>query len=252
MYPYIHIILPSYSVLAFTGAFVTLLFMYFQLDKLGIEFTLFLKLFVVCTVGCVFGSKLLFALTQIPWLIENFSISNLLLLIPQSGYVFYGGLYGVLLAICIYTRNDNDLRNRIFILVAPAIPLFHGFGRIGCLFAGCCYGKILNIPINIGNLVEFTRVPVQLMELFFEFILFVVLIIIGKKRSGSNCLKVYLIAYALFRFVIEFLRGDTVRGIWYGLSTSQWISLLIVSWAVVEGFNRRTEFSKRNEKGDDH
>mgnify|MGYP000367129991 CR=1 FL=1 len=136
MCPYIQITLPSYGVLAFIGAFAALLFLYFRLDRFDIAFTQFLKLVALCAVGCVLGSKLMYALTQIPWLIENFSAKNLLMLIPNSGYVFYGGLLGMILAIYLYAKKGPDLRGWIYRMVVPAFPLFHGFGRIGCFMAG--------------------------------------------------------------------------------------------------------------------
>ena len=64
MCPYIQITLPSYGVLAFIGAFAALLFLYFRLDRFDIAFTQFLKLVALCAVGCVLGSKLMYALTQ--------------------------------------------------------------------------------------------------------------------------------------------------------------------------------------------
>ena len=94
MCPYIQIILPSYGVLAFVGGFAALLFTYLLFDRFQIAFTQLLKIVVVCIIGCVLGSKLMYALTQIPWLVENFSLENLVLFIPSSGYVFYGGFIG--------------------------------------------------------------------------------------------------------------------------------------------------------------
>lgn len=74
MCPYIQIILPSYGVLAFVGGFAALLFTYLRLDRFQIAFTQLLKIVVVCIIGCVLGSKLMYALTQIPWLVENFHL----------------------------------------------------------------------------------------------------------------------------------------------------------------------------------
>ena len=93
MYPYIHIILPSYTVMALLGGFVALCYIFFRLEKFSVEFSTFLKLFFFCVLGGIVGSKLLFALTQLNWLFHNFSVENMILLIPQSGFVFYGGLF---------------------------------------------------------------------------------------------------------------------------------------------------------------
>lgn len=238
MYPYIHIILPSYTVMALIGGFVTLCFIYLRLDQFNIQFTSFLSMFFFCVIGGVIGSKVLFALTQIPWLVENFNIENLILLIPQSGFVFYGGLFGVIFTLLFVTRKDRDLRKRIFHLSVPAMPLFHAFGRIGCFLSGCCYGKVLTAPVFMGP-IELTRFPVQLVESAAEFILFLVILIIDKKKSNVDILKVYLVLYATIRFFDEFLRGDEVRGIYFGMSTAQWISLLILLYYVAQMVYKR-------------
>lgn len=246
MCPYIQIILPSYGVLAFVGGFAALLFTYLRLDRFQIAFTQLLKIVVVCIIGCVLGSKLMYALTQIPWLVEHFSFENLVLLIPSSGYVFYGGLLGVILAISLYTRKDRDLRTRIYHMVTPAFPLFHGFGRIGCFMAGCCYGIPLPAPITFFGMFTLDRLPVQIFEAVFEFVLFAVLLVVEKRRPQTDILKVYLLAYAVFRFAIEFFRGDVVRGIFLGLSTAQWVSLGITVYYLLQHFKTRKTMAIAN------
>lgn len=227
MYPYIHIILPSYMVMALIGGFFAVCFIFSRIDKYEILFTDFIKMFLLCMIGGVVGSKVLFAITQIPWLIKHFSIENMILLIPQSGFVFYGGLFGVIFTLMFLTRNDADMRKKVFEISVPAMPLFHAFGRIGCFLAGCCYGKKLSTPIVIGT-IEFVRIPVQIIESMAEFILFIVLFILSKKNRDIDLLRIYLVIYAVIRFADEFLRGDKIRGIYGGVSTAQWISLIIL------------------------
>ena len=227
MYPYIHIILPSYMVMALIGGFFAVCFIFSRIDKYEILFTDFIKMFLLCMIGGVVGSKVLFAITQIPWLIKHFSIENMILLIPQSGFVFYGGLFGVIFTLIFLTRNDADMRKKVFEISVPAMPLFHAFGRIGCFLAGCCYGKKLSTPIVIGT-IEFARIPVQIIESMAEFILFIVLFILSKKNRDIDLLRIYLVIYAVIRFADEFLRGDKIRGIYGGVSTAQWISLIIL------------------------
>lgn len=246
MCPYIQITLPSYGVLAFIGAFAALLFLYFRLERFNIAFTQFLKLVALCAVGCVLGSKLMYALTQVPWLIENFSAKNLLMLIPNSGYVFYGGLLGVILTIYLYAKKDPDLRGRIYRMVVPAFPLFHGFGRVGCFMAGCCYGVKLITPTELFGIFTLDRLPVQLIEAGFEFLLFAVLLFCEKKQAKTDTLQIYLVTYAIFRFCIEFFRGDAIRGFFLGFSTAQWVSLAIIICYVYRHFKtcrtgRKTE-----------
>lgn len=227
MYPYIHIILPSYTVMALLGGFTALCLMYLRIEKNTIEFTTFLSLFFFSVLGAIVGSKIVFAVTQIPWLIENFSLTNLIMLIPQSGFVFYGGLFGTIFTLLFMTRRDAILRKKVFNVAVPAMPLFHAFGRVGCFLTGCCYGKELSNSIIFGS-IELRRIPVQLIEALAEVILFIIILIIDKKRKDANLLKIYLVSYAIIRFIDEFIRGDKIRGIFCGLSTAQWISLMIL------------------------
>lgn len=238
MYPYIHIVIPSYQALAATGAFVIICFMFFRLEKEEIPFPVFLKLLVLCVLGGLAGSKILFAITRIPWLISNFSMRNLLMLLPESGFVFYGGLFGVIFVLLFMTRKDHEMRERVFSLCTPAMPLFHAFGRIGCFMAGCCYGVTLTNPVTIGPFYVI-QIPVQLIESAAEFILFGVLMLASRKVKGTKLLWIYLISYALIRFCDEFLRGDAIQGIFFGISTAQWISLMILGAFICKKFLMR-------------
>lgn len=69
-------------------------------------------------------------------------------------------------------------------------------------------------PDNVfWHVLRLIRLPVQIFEAVFEFVLFAVLLVDEKRRPQTDILKVYLLAYAVFRFAIEFFRGDVVRGI---------------------------------------
>lgn len=227
MYPYIHIALPSYTAMALIGGLTAIVFMYVRLEKFEIPFSTFIFMLFWCMVGGIAGSKALFAATQIPWLIGNLTLENIIWLIPGSGFVFYGGVFGVIVTICILTKQDDDLRGRAFQLSAPAMPLFHAFGRIGCFLARCCYGKKLEEPFFLGTF-EFTRIPVQLVEAAAEILLFALILAVERKKQETDLLRIYLFTYAVLRFVDEFLRGDSIRGIYFGISTAQWISLAII------------------------
>ena len=221
MYPYVYIVLPTYGVLAFVGGFAAMIMTFYRTEKYQMEFNDFIKTLIVCIVGGVGGSKLLFILTQISEIFKEFTVSNIGKLIIQSGFVYYGGLFGALLGIYIYTRERKKYElAHVYNMIAPAIPLFHGFGRIGCLFAGCCYGIKLKQPIVLWNLIQFNSFPTQIFEALFEFCLCGIILLMEKKNLSNNLLNVYMISYGIFRFLIEFFRGDEVRGIFFGLSTS--------------------------------
>lgn len=247
MLPYIQIMIPTYALMAVLGGTAAALIIFFRLEKYQIQFTEFMKMFIFCILGGYAGSKVLFAMTQIPWLIENFSLTNLIFLIPKSGLVFYGGLFGVIFMLLFLTRKDLELRSRVFKMVVPAMPLFHVFGRIGCFLSGCCYGKEIEGGLIIGFF-EFHRIPIQLIEAFCEFIIFIIVLTVRKKKPDTNLLRVYLVIYAIVRFTDEFFRGDLIRGIYFGLSTAQWISLIILTVYFVKAVKAKKQSSIQKEQ----
>jgi len=143
----------------------------------------------------------------------------------QAGFAFYWGLIG---ASCFYVGvGALVLRPRALFpsinLLLPVIVLSHAVGRIGCFVAGCCYGCL--IPHTAF------RVPTQLIEASFLAALGILMLRNDTSRHVSN-LAVYLTAYPLFRFVIEFLRADD-RGSLVGLSTSQFLSIPLFVCGIV-------------------
>jgi len=237
MLPLITITVPSFSVLAFTGGFFAFILVYFRAKKLSVRLIDLLKLFALSAICAYVGATFVFMLTRIPWLVTHFSFRNLLYLITRSGIVFYGGLFGVLLAAKLFARFCRYDEAATYRMIVPAIPLFHAFGRIGCLLGGCCFGRVLATVIEFDG-VLFTRMPVQAFEAAFCFLLFSSLMIIEKKRREWDLLRTYMLSYAAFRFAIEFLRGDNLRGV-YILSTSQWISLAIIAYYIFKWVRNR-------------
>ena len=239
MYPTIHIILPSYAVLACVGGFASILMLFYRIDKYGVQFTDFLKMIAICIVCGVIGSRIAFVISRVPWIINNLSLKNVISTVLGGGFVFYGGLLGVLCGIRLYSRRHGYETTQIFGMVAPAIPLFHSFGRVGCFLAGCCYGKELPNAFTVFADITISRVPTQLLEATFELVLFIIICTLQKHRKNMDYLKFYLISYATFRFFVEFLRGDELRGIFYALSTSQIISLIILTYYACRFLMRR-------------
>ena len=239
MYPTIHITLPSYAVLAVLGALAAILLLYFRLDKFGVPFSDFIKMFGISIVFGFLGSRVVYIVSRLSWLVQNFSMQNLLSTVIGGGLVFYGGLLGVLLGIYLYCRKYHIPDKPVFNMIAPAIPLFHFFGRIGCYMSGCCYGIELKEPFVLFGLIQFGRIPTQLIEALFELLLFIVVLLLQWRLPQKNHLKIYLISYAIFRFFIEFFRGDLVRGFYFGFSTSQIISIAILVFFVVRDIKNK-------------
>lgn len=197
-------------------------------------------------IGILIGAKLLYFITKMPNIIIK--KDSFLLLLQEAplqaleyafgGFVFYGGLLGAILGVWIYCRQYKVPFPPLLDIFAPFIPLAHGFGRIGCFFAGCCYGKeyhgifSVRFPYNeqIPELSEVPRVPVQLIEAGLNFVMFGILFYLAKKKicKRGQMMGIYLIYYTVARFLLEMLRGDELRGGVGILSTSQLISILLI------------------------
>ncbi len=152
----------------------------------------------------------------------------------SSGFVFYGGLLGGLGALLFLQKVHHIKTDDYLNILAPCLCLVHAFGRIGCSLAGCCYGKattgrlyfLYQQSIAAPNGVRLF--PVQGIESAGLFVLFIVLSILALRNHGKRVHVVYFIAYALLRFILEFFRGDTERGMLGFLSTSQIIGIGLI------------------------
>jgi phosphatidylglycerol:prolipoprotein diacylglycerol transferase len=129
---------------------------------------------------------------------------------------------------------------------APGIALGHVVGRFGCFFAGCCYGRPVAEPhwwtltftdpfaaANVGTPLNIPLYPTQLFEAGAEFLILVFLLATERKGRpfAGRTFWLYMLLYAISRFIIEFYRGDE-RGSVGMFSTSQFISILLAPLAV--------------------
>ena len=158
-----------------------------------------------------------------------------------GGIVYYGGFIGGVIGALIGVRVAKIPFSAIESAVVPHIPLGHAVGRIGCVMAGCCNGMsydgpfALYYPNSVAGLDPSQGYfPVQVLEAILNIGIFILLLRIDKKRKYPFDLLVsYCILYGISRFSLEFLRGDLIRGISAGLSTSQWISIALLGGSMV-------------------
>lgn len=117
-------------------------------------------------------------------------------------------------------------------LVVPGIVLGHGFGRIGCFFAGCCYGAPTDsfLGVTFPGMTH-AVLPTQLFEAVFEFALFAVMFF-GRKKFKEYNIELYFFTYGIFRFIMEFFRGDNRGATGFALTPSQLLSLVCITFAV--------------------
>ncbi|MCL2798792.1 MAG: prolipoprotein diacylglyceryl transferase [Endomicrobia bacterium] len=153
----------------------------------------------------------------------------------QGGLVYYGGFITAVGFLVLYAFKKKKSILKLSDIIAPALPLGHFFGRIGCFFAGCCFGRECALPwsvvFNNQHSLALQHVhlhPVQLYEAFGNLLLFMFLHFYNKKSHADGMsLAFYLTGYSVLRFAAEFLRGDFRGGYYLGLSVAQIISAVL-------------------------
>lgn len=251
MHPYINIgtfEIPVYGMIIIISFIIGLIIC----SKLGMLYGIQPK-YILCSgsftaAGLLIGAKLLYLLTKLPDYITNYNIYSTYSYMDKidflmGGYVFYGGIIGAITGVLIFCRAFHFDKGSMLNILTPLIPFAHAFGRIGCFFGGCCYGVEYHGPFSIQfpynplspSLNAVPRFPVQLVEAVFNFILFIFLMHYTKKKIPTHgiTLGIYFVCYSIIRFFLEFLRGDIVRGFLLGLSTSQWISLILLPVGII-------------------
>jgi phosphatidylglycerol:prolipoprotein diacylglycerol transferase len=220
----------GYGLMIGIGAISAYLVSEFRAKRKGMKHELIFALFCWCLIGGILGAKLLYLITQIKSIIDN----PRLLLDVAEGFVVYGGIIGGIFAGYLFTRRHKLNFLEYFDLVMPQIALAQGFGRIGCIFAGCCYGLETESPFSIvfhesayaPNDVHL--IPTQPISSILNFLNFAVLIFLSKRvKATGQIAGFYLTFYSAGRFILEFFRGDLERGNIGVLSTSQFISIFL-------------------------
>jgi phosphatidylglycerol:prolipoprotein diacylglycerol transferase len=186
--------------------------------KEGINPDVILDLGVYLLLAAIVGSRILYVLTNLHEFTRNpFEVFA----IWKGGLVFYGGLLAAVPVGIWYVKKHNLPIWKTADMIAPFIALGHAFGRLGCFFAGCCYGAPCSGPLCI----TFTDprslaplgihlFPTQLMESAGEFAIFLLLLALRRyKQFDGQLFGIYLVLYAVLRFAIEFFRGDVARGV---------------------------------------
>ena len=207
----------------------------------GLDGNRVLDLGIYIIIAALVGAKLLLVITDF----DQFKASPTdLLSIARSGGVFYGGLITAIAVAFWYIHRHGLPFWTTCDAFAPAIALGHVTGRLGCFAAGCCYGKPTNVPwaviftnpaaaANVGTPLGVPLHPTQLYESGAELLILIFLLATEKRgrRFPGRTFWLYMILYAASRYIIEFYRGDP-RGVIFGISTSQFISLLLAPLAI--------------------
>jgi phosphatidylglycerol:prolipoprotein diacylglycerol transferase len=235
------ITLYTYGVLLAAAYLLGLKLAMVRAAKRGLDAARILDLGIYIIIAALLGAKLLLLVTDFSTFRQD---PRELLTLARSGGVFYGGLILAVAVALWYIRRARLPLWATCDAFAPGIALGHVIGRFGCFFAGCCYGKPTTVPwaitftnpfaaANVGTPLGVPLHPTQLYEAGAEFLILVVLLASERKRKpfAGRTFWLYMLLYAISRFVIEFFRGDE-RGNVGVLSTSQFISVLLAPLAI--------------------
>ena len=209
----------------------------------GLDQTRVLDLGIYIIISALIGAKLLLLVTDIGTYTSN---PRELLSLARSGGVFYGGLILAVIVALLYIRRIGLPLWTTCDVFAPGIALGHVVGRLGCLFAGCCFGKPTDLPwgitftdpfasANVGTPLNVALHPTQLYEAGAEGLILIVLLATESRgrRFPGRTFWLYMLLYAISRYFIEIYRGDVGRGMVFEIfSTSQFISVILAPLSI--------------------
>ncbi len=202
----------------------------------GIDGNRIMDLLIWVIIAALVGAKALLFIVDYQHFTSSWEEFTTLL---RSGGVFYGGLIAATLVAFWYIRRHKLPFWTTCDMFAPGIALGHVIGRLGCLMAGCCYGRPTDVAwaitftdpfaaANVGTPLNVALHPTQVYEAGAELLILIFLLVTerkGKTYPGRTFWG-YMLLYAVSRFIIEFYRADE-RGLVMGFSTSQFISVVL-------------------------
>ena len=233
----------SYGVLLAAAYLIGLWFASVRAKNSGLDGTRVTDLGIYIIISALIGAKLLLIVVEFDHFVANPASFWTVL---RSGGVFYGGLLLAIVVAFLYMRRHRLPFWTTCDAFAPGIALGQSIGRIGCLMAGCCYGKPSDLPwgftftnplasSNVGTPLNVALHPTQLYESFAVLIILGLLLITEKRgfTFPGRTFWTYLLLYPVARFCIEFFRGDPRGMIFEFWSTSQFVSIMLIPISLI-------------------
>lgn len=224
----------TYGFMMALGVAAGLWFIFVQAKKQELPASKLIDVAFYTIIVALLGAKLILFFGDLSFYLEN---PKQLFSLARSGGVFQGGLaFGFFFALWLLRRNKIPAWKTADI-IGPALALGHGFGRLGCFSAGCCYGTECAVPWGVTFQNEYAHNltgiplntllhPTQLYEAFLNFSSFLILfIILRKKRFDGQVISFYIINYSIIRYVVEFFRGDHEARVYFIQNTSPYLSV---------------------------
>ncbi len=230
----------GYGLMIGIGIVAAMLLIMFRAKGAGLDGDKAWRIVMWSTIVGFAGGKLMFMIVEHEQLVKD-----PLSVIGSSGFVVYGGIIAGLIFCFFYCKKIGASFFKYIDLFLPGLSVGQGFGRLGCLMAGCCYGREAHVhewgivfPDGCMAPAGVELIPTQVYSSIGNFAIAATLIIVDyatRKREGripGMLLGLYLILYGVGRFVVEIFRND-IRGSVGILSTSQFISIFMVAAAIV-------------------
>lgn len=227
----------SYGFFVATAFLLGLAIAAWQARIKGLDYSLVPDLGFYLILGAIVGSRLLYILIHPQYFWEN---PLYIVQFWKGGLVFLGGAIVSTLVALFYLHYKNQSFWSWADAFSPGIAAGQAVGRIGCLMAGCCYGKICSLPWAVTftdpNTLAPAGIPLHPTQFYHSLagiITFSLLLYFRKKLKYSGQLfALFLVLYGIFRFAIEFFRGDDRGFIWL-MSTTQFLSLGVILLGIV-------------------
>ena len=241
--------LPSYGVMMALGFLAALWLLRRRAPAFGVEPDAASDIGIWILLSGLVGAKLLLVIVEWPQYVRSWDgLKDL----ARAGGVFYGGLIGAIVGTVILLRKRGIPFFTFADNAAPSVALGQCLGRVGCLLAGCCWGRHCELPWaitfsdpkaseNVGVPLGVPLHPTQVYEAVGTLVLCVLLIVFERRRYSGETFVRYLFGYAILRFTIEIFRGDPRGSVFGAMSTSQFIALgLAAAAAAIWALRRNT------------
>ncbi len=239
----------TYGVFIAIGFLAGMLLARREARRLDLNPDLIMDMAFYLLIAAIVGSRLFYVFTAPDVFLKNpleiFKIWN-------GGLVFFGGFLAALATALIFMKKHALPVLTTCDLLAPSLALGHFFGRLGCFFAGCCYGKQCDLPwaVSFSHPDSLAPVgvplhPTQLYSALSNLMIFGVLWFWRRRKSvDGQVLWLYILLYGILRSLIELFRDDFRGAVVFDLlSISQTIGLsmaLIALFMLIYSSKRNT------------
>ncbi|MEW6557559.1 MAG: prolipoprotein diacylglyceryl transferase [Elusimicrobiota bacterium] len=227
----------TYGVFVALGFFVGFNILLYYAKKSNIPSSIVESLTFLVFIFSLVGARLFYVLISF----DDYRTNLLdILKLWQGGLVFWGGFLAGGLSVIIFSLKKKLLFWQVADIFAPALAIGQAIGRLGCFFAGCCYGKPTDsflgviFPENCLAPAGEKLLPTQLISSILLFLLFLILRTLwNRKKFDGQIFLVYAILFSAGRFFVEFLRGDFRGNFIFGITPTQILSILVFIVSIV-------------------